>query len=192
MIDEFDDGRGPPVDPELLLALAERVVSVLERRSLDALVIGGFALAAHRYTRTTHDLDLGLNASIKEMEQLRDDLLGLGLPADWVPPDGNDPLGGTLTIVDEHKAMVQVVNFSREQGGFPAVINDALAVAKPPAEGSRLRVVPLPHLIALKLYAGGARSRDDVRALLANNPDADLDEIREHCQRYRLHTHGLL
>jgi hypothetical protein len=53
-------------------------------------------------------------------------------------------------------------------------------------EGSPLRVVPLPHLIALKLYAGGYKSKADIVELLIRNPELHLDEVRAVCARYQL------
>jgi hypothetical protein len=49
-----------------------------------------------------------------------------------------------------------------------------------------LRLVPLPHLVALKLYAGGMKSRADVVELLVRNPTADVTAIRELCLHWRL------
>ena len=45
---------------------------------------------------------------------------------------------------------------------------------------------PIAQLVALKLYAGGYKSKADIVELLARNPEADLDEIRSVCSRYRL------
>ena len=44
----------------------------------------------------------------------------------------------------------------------------------------------LPHLVALKLYAGGTKSRADIVELLARNPDADMAAIRDLCRGWRL------
>ena len=52
--------------------------------------------------------------------------------------------------------------------------------------GSPLRLVPIPQLIALKLYAGGYKSKADIVELLARNPDLDLSEIRAVCDSYHL------
>jgi hypothetical protein len=52
--------------------------------------------------------------------------------------------------------------------------------------GSRLRLVPLPHLVALKLYAGGMKSRADIVELLVRNPNADTTAIRELCLHWQL------
>lgn len=49
-----------------------------------------------------------------------------------------------------------------------------------------LRIIPLPHLIGLKLYAGGMKSKADIVELLRRNPSFDRDTIRSLCRRYRL------
>ena len=66
-----------------------------------------------------------------------------------------------------------------------------MKVAPPYSAGARLRAIALPQLIALKLYAGGDPSRQDILALLAANPDANVDEIRDVCNAYRLPVRGL-
>jgi hypothetical protein len=42
--------------------------------------------------------------------------------------------------------------------------------------------VTLKDLIALKLYAGGPKSRLDVLELVARNPDLDLVELQQTCE----------
>jgi hypothetical protein len=52
---------------------------------------------------------------------------------------------------------------------------------------SPLRVVGLPYLIALKLYAGGYKSEADVAALLERNREhLDLAGLRDVCNRHGL------
>ena len=98
-------------------------------------------------------------------------------------PDGQDPLGGVVDVRGPF-GLVQIVNYG---GRFPAVIDDGLAAADTVIRpGSRLRIVPLPHLVALKLYAGGTKSRADIVELLSRNPDADLAAIRDLCRSWRL------
>lgn len=48
-----------------------------------------------------------------------------------------------------------------------------------------LRVIPLPQLVVLKLYAGGVKSLADIIELLRRNPEADLQEIGKLCRKYR-------
>lgn len=51
---------------------------------------------------------------------------------------------------------------------------------------SRLRVVPIPQLVALKLYAGGWKSQADIIELLRRNPEVDRELLRQTCSKYRL------
>jgi hypothetical protein len=98
-------------------------------------------------------------------------------------PGASDPLSGVIDIRGSF-GMVQIANFGQT---FPAVIKDAWqesTFAVHPK--SNLRLAPLPHLIALKLYAGGLKSLADIAELLKHNPDADLDEVRVLCKTYRL------
>ena len=44
----------------------------------------------------------------------------------------------------------------------------------------------LPCLIALKLYGGGPKNRNDVIELLERNAPLDLSSIREVCARHGL------
>jgi hypothetical protein len=105
-------------------------------------------------------------------------------------PDGDDPLGGTIDVVAESGGLVQVVNFDNSPGnGFPGVIRDALQALGPPT--GKLRVAPLRHLVAMKLYAGGEKSRRDIQALVQNNPAEDWETIRALCKSYGLKTYGL-
>ena len=80
--------------------------------------------------------------------------------------------------------LVRIVSFS---GRFPAVIEDAVRLSTLVVrEDSPLKIVPIPHLIALKLYAGGHKSKADIIELLARNPDLELNEVRSVCARYAL------
>lgn len=170
--------------------LAEQVLGVLQRHGVDAVVIGGVALAAHHYPRATDDLDLGVNATRATLRAVRDELLSRGYGVELREPDGDDPLGGTIDVVAEPGGLVQVVNFDNSpSNGFPAVIRDALQAMGPPT--GKLRVAPLPYLIAMKLYAGGEKSRRDIQALVQHNPNEDWEAIRALCKRYGLHTYGL-
>lgn len=79
---------------------------------------------------------------------------------------------------------MQIINF---EDRFPAIIHDALAGAAVQIRPDNLlRIVPIPQLVALKLYAGGWKSHADIVELLRRNPDVDLDAIRETCRKYRL------
>ena len=170
-------------DPEALLHAAETVVEILGKHDVEAVVIGAIALAAHHYVRQTEDLDFGINASLPKMRQLTESLIREGFDAEFREPGMDDPLSGVIDVRGLF-GLVQIVNFANR---FPAVIEDAVRASTLVArEGSPLRVVPIPHLIALKLYAGGHKSKADIVELIARNPELDLDEVRKLCARYRL------
>lgn len=176
-------------DPKTLLHAAERVMRILEKHRVDAVVIGAVALAAHHYVRLTRDLDFGVNADIETLRTVASSLCRAGFQAELREPDGQDPLGGVIDVTGAFGSL-QIVSFAKR---FPAVIDDALRTATVALRpGSRLRIVPLPQLVALKLYAGGLKSKADVLELLARNPEADLDEIQKVCARYRVSGLGAI
>jgi hypothetical protein len=170
-------------NPEDILRAAEAVIAILKRHRIDAVVIGAVALAAYHYVRQTDDIDLGVNADLITMRALTQSLRREGFTAELREPDGADPLAGVIDVSGTF-GLLQIISFADR---FPAVIDDALRLAKLVVrKGSSLRLVPLPQLIALKLYAGGYKSKADIIELLARNQDMDLEEVRSVCKRYRL------
>ncbi len=170
-------------DAEANLRAAEAVAGILERHGVATVVIGGVALAAHGYVRHTEDIDLGVNAGVPALRTLAGALRDAGFVVAFREPDADDPLGGVLDITGDFGA-VQVISFA---GRFPGVIEDAVrATTEVIRPGSPLRLVPLPQLIALKLYAGGFKSKADIVELLARRPATDVPALRALCKRYRL------
>jgi hypothetical protein len=170
-------------ESDAILQAAETVAGILERHRVGTVVIGAVALAAYHYVRQTNDLDLGVNADLPTLREVLAALRREGFAAELREPDGDDPLGGVIDVAGPF-GLLQIVSYADR---FPAVIEDALRAATLVVRpGSPLRLVPIPHLIALKLYAGGHKSKADIVELLARNPDLDLDEVRALCRRYRL------
>ena len=142
--------------PDDLLRAAEAVLAVLARHQLDAVVIGAVALAAHHYVRQTDDLDLGVNADLPTLRAVVISLREAGLDVELREPDGADPLGGVIDVSGDF-GLVQIISYA---GRFPAVIEDAVRLSTLVVrEDSPLKIVPIPHPIALKLYAGGHKSK---------------------------------
>lgn len=170
-------------DSHAILRAAEDILHRLREHQVDALVIGAVALAAHRYVRQTEDLDLGVIADVLKLRELTAKLREAGYQAELREPDAEDPLGGVIDVEGDF-GLVQIISYA---GKFPAVIEDALREAQMTARpGSSLKLVPLPHLIALKLYAGGTKSKADVLELIVRNPELDLEGVRELCRGYQL------
>lgn len=166
-----------------LLDAAEAVAGLLLRHRIKAVVIGAVALAAHRHIRYTEDLDLGVNTDLVSLRAMVEALAEEGFDAVLREPDAQDPLGGVIDVSGSF-GLVQIINFGDR---FPAVIDDAIQSAVlAPRQGSLLRLAPIAHLIVLKLYAGGHKSKADIMELIQRNPDLDLTEVCALCNRYRL------
>lgn len=165
------------------LDVAERIAGMLADSDIPVVVIGAIALAAHRYVRFTEDIDLGVIADLKGMRKLAASLQAMGYHVEFHEPDGEDPLAGVIDVSGPF-GLVQIISFDER---FPAAIRDALAgedIRIRP--GSMLRIIPIPQLVALKLYAGGWKSHADIVELLRRNPEVDRNDIRETCRSYRL------
>ncbi len=166
-----------------LICEAEAVAKLAQSLGDELLVIGAAALAGHRYVRFTRDLDLAGNLSLSRMRELANVLAQEGYAVELHEPDHVDPLGGVLDIQGDF-GQIQVISFAER---FPGVIRDALDEATLLVrEESPLRIIPLPHLVVLKLYAGGFKSKADIVEVLSLNPEADLDAIGALCKKYRI------
>jgi hypothetical protein len=166
-----------------IFAAAEEVLDILINQQIEAVVIGAVALAAYSYVRQTQDLDLGVNASTAQLHSLAEILESKGYGVELREADGDDPLGGVIDVRGPF-GLVQIVSFADR---FPAVIDEAVKASSLSVRpGSPLKIVPLPHLIALKLYAGGYKSKSDIVEVLSRNPDLDVAALRKLCRRYRL------
>ena len=172
-----------PRGPEENLKVAERIGRMLDERKLSFVVICAVALAAHRYIRFTEDIDLGVNADLQQMKEIAETLRSDGYDVVLHEPDAEDPLGGVIDVSGPF-GLIQIISF---EDRFPAVIRDALQGEDVRIfPGSTIRVVPIPQLVALKLYAGGSKSQADIIELLRRNPEVDRDMLRQTCRKYRL------
>jgi len=162
---------------------AEKIAELSVEYGSQVLVIGALALAAHNYVRTTGDIDLAGNLEPAQLERLAARLQKNGYEVELRVPDAEDPLGGVLDV-HTPAGLIQIISFAQR---FPAVIKDALQDARLVVrENSPLRIIPLPHLVVMKLYAGGFKSKLDVLEVLSRNPQENLDEISALCERYRI------
>ena len=177
-----------PSREERILATAERVHEAIQQCGVDSAVIGAIALAVHGYPRATEDVDLATDTDpFTKLREIKAAIERLGLDATLNEPDADDPLGGVITAGGSGVGTVQIVNFynplSRQQNPGGEAIRTALTGA---LIGTSLKVVDLPHLIALKLYGGGAKGQLDVTELLERNDLALLPEIKRVCARFGL------
>ncbi len=131
----------------------------------------------------TDDLDFGVNADIRLLRKIKEFLLASGFEVELREPDAEDPLGGLIDVRGDF-GLIQIVSFADR---FLAVIEDAIKQATLIIGRKQLlKIAPLEHIIALKIYAGGTKSKIDVNELLLRNPDIDLENLRSLCRRYHL------
>lgn len=177
---------------ERTIQVAERIAEVLQQHELQVVVIGAAALAVHLYPRYTEDFDLAINTDpFPRLRRVEEALGREGFDARFEAPDAEDALGGVLRVTGDDFEPIEVVNFYNPWPGARSctvLAREALREAKLHlSPESPLRVVSLPHLIALKLYAGGYKSKADVAELLERNRDhLDLAELRDVCNRHGL------
>jgi hypothetical protein len=168
------------IDPTV--ALAVHVAARLQAMGVDCALIGGGALAVYGYPRATVDLDLAVAVDpLTTLRPLANALRAEGYDAAYEAPDEHDVLGGVLSVSGPDTDPVQVVNFVnmlRARNDNPGAT--AIRTALPMADLA-LRVVDLPHLIALKLWAGGPKSERDVLALIDANDDLDVADVEAAC-----------
>ncbi|MEX2607493.1 MAG: hypothetical protein WD708_09120 [Kiritimatiellia bacterium] len=166
-----------------LVAEAEKVADLAAEQGVSLLVVGALALAAYNYVRSTGDVDLAGNLEIQDLRRLAEIFRTKGYHVELREADAQDPLGGVLDI-HSNSGLIQIISFAQK---FPAVIRDALRDGDMVLrDQSRLRILPLPHLVVLKLYAGGFKSKADIVEVLSRNPEADLDAIEALCAQYRI------
>lgn len=172
---------------ERTLSVAEAIANSLRESGTRSAVIGAIALAFHGYARATQDVDIATHVDPRTvLRDIQRSLKQQGYTTRLIFPDPDDPLGGVLTVTGDDFDAVQVVNFYNPWAlsGNPGESSIHTAVACIP--GYDLPVVDVPHLVALKLYAGGPRNRSDVLELLERNRDIDRSEIRRVCEQFSL------
>lgn len=176
---------------ERTIDAAERIRKILADHGAESAVIGAMALAVHRYVRLTRDFDLASStdpfSTLREVERAAREA---GFRTELRLPDADDPLGGVLEVTGPDFKPVQVVNYRNPlapSAEGARLAEESIESSRPGLiERSDLRVVDLPHLVALKLYGGGPKNRNDVIELVERNQPLDLSAILEVCDRHGL------
>jgi hypothetical protein len=159
----------------------EPVLWVLNRLGAPYALIGGHAIAARGFARSTVDLDL-LTTDPRVLDPSTwNDLAAAGAHIDCRRGDADDPLGG-VTRIDLPNSMPVDVVLARWKWQ-EAVIARAQTIT---VGAIRLPVPTASDLILLKLAAGGALDLRDAAALLAagarngliGEVESRLDEVR--------------
>jgi hypothetical protein len=150
------------------VSLLVEAVSVLETARIPHALIGAAALSLHAVSRSTADIDL-LTVDSRTLDaNLWDELGGRCDSMRVLRGDSEDPLAGTVRLMQGGEIVDVVV------GRF-AWQKDIIDAAEPMYLGEvTLPVVRPAGLILLKLLAGGAKDAWDIRALLEVVASPDL------------------
>jgi hypothetical protein len=153
-----------------------RVFSALEQARVRYLVVGGVAVVLHGHLRVTADLDIVLDlapanavAAVRALgglgfrprapvalEQFADPAIRRG----WIEDKGLT----VFSLWSPSSPGTEVDLFVREPFDFDTTYSRAVMVD---LEGTRVPVIDLPDLIALKRAAGRGKDLEDVEALTA-------------------------
>lgn len=176
------------------VAFAERVASFITDTGASFALIGAWAMLVYGYDRPTADLDLGVVVDLDDLRVIADRTAAAGLKTALRTPDPWDPLGGVLDV-EFGDYMVQVVNFRNNAnalgGELQPLATEAIASAvELPELSDFIRVVPLGHLVALKLAPWDRETPHckpvrDVHGLVEANP-SQVHLMREVCNRFGL------
>ncbi|MDB6031074.1 MAG: hypothetical protein JWM16_1412 [Verrucomicrobiales bacterium] len=162
------------------MKLLEELKQAAEHRNLQFLVIGGFAVNLHGYSRRTFDLDILVpRESVREWKTV---LASLGYSIDL--ETGNflqcSPSSARGWAVD-----LMIVNQETFQKMYPTSLKGRV-------EGAEVCYPTLNHLLALKLHVlkqsllhRFSKDLDDVVILVeVNKVDVLSDEFKQLCERY--------
>jgi hypothetical protein len=148
----------------------------LHEHGVEHIIIGGFAVTAHGFTRTTKDLDIvpratgdNLTKLAGALRDLEASVLDTGdfkpeeIPADPTRPDdlamgGNFCLHTRLGRLD----VMQWISGVDSDDLYAEFDGDALASS---VDGIPVRVCGLEHLLAMKRAAGRPQDLEDIRHL---------------------------
>lgn len=172
---------------EKTISVAEEISALLHELGVKHAVIGAMALAVHGYQRATLDFDIATSVDpFSQLIDIENQIKKRGFRTELITPDAEDPLGGVLTIERDDIDPIQLVNFYNPLAPGAGTIGQEAIKESDIAKGGRLAVVDLPHLIALKLYAGGLQSKADAVQLLKVNPQANIQKLRDITSKHNL------
>ena len=139
------------------------LIAALNDRGIPYVIIGGFAVIANGYVRSTEDLDVLVPAN----EQTAAAVEAICRDLDGTDRDGGEIPTGRFSGDQHVRAHTRhgILDFVPE-GESPLSFDDILAGAfEIDVEGQKAPVAGLAHLVALKRLGGRTRDQADLEAL---------------------------
>lgn len=158
------------------------VLRVLDAIGARYALIGGHAMAARGYVRSTVDIDI-LTTDVRVLEHSRwSDLERAGALVERRRGDEDDPLGGVVHVLLADGTDVDVVIGRHEWESALVARAEPIEIAT----GVTIAVPRIGDLILLKLAAGGPLDVADAAALLAlGDQDAVVAYVDSHIGEVR-------
>jgi predicted nucleotidyltransferase len=139
------------------------LIAALNEREIPYVIIGGFAVIANGYVRSTEDLDVLVPGSAETTAAVEAICRELG----GTDRDGGELPAGRFTG-DQHvrahtrHGILDIVPEGESPLSFDEIAAGAFEID---VEGHRARVAGLAHLVALKRLGGRTRDQADLEAL---------------------------
>jgi hypothetical protein len=174
---------------ELLLKALQFIMQSLRSMDIPVAVIGGLAMSAWKYTRTTHDVDLLVGIDSRQSGKILNQLQALGIRPKHSPPVISL---GRLNIIQlqyeppDSFMEVQIDMLLAETDYLRTALDRRISATLPdvPVE---IDVLTCEDLILHKLLAGRIIDRVDVVSLLRlNYPSLDLKYLTGWIKRQNL------
>ncbi|MBD3421777.1 MAG: hypothetical protein GF398_16810 [Chitinivibrionales bacterium] len=158
----------------------QMIADMLNEADIPALLAGGFAVNAHKYSRMTQDIDFVIKENdFSKLEPV-------------VPQYGYTPVTRTNIFIryQSESSNDKIIDFLFiDAASFEKMLDDSQSIS---IAGKAFKVVSLKHLIAMKLHAArdtagkrGQRDFIDICQLVsANDIDIEAGEFRDWCLKY--------
>jgi predicted nucleotidyltransferase len=152
----------------------EEILRVLSEHAVDFVVIGGIAVQAHGYIRSTRDLDVIARPTTLNLTRLGEALADLGAePRGRARVNVTDPhvlRRAPLVPIMTKAGPLDLLNIEHVDGaprGYDALLEGALTIE---LQGMQIPVAGLSDLVRMKRAAGREHDLADIEAL-TRRPD---------------------
>lgn len=140
-----------------------RVIAAFNAEHAQHVVIGGFAVIAHQYLRTTEDVDLLIPDSAENDQRILAALRRLrAVRRDGTPLEESYVLGRTHVRVEGDAGIVDLLRGGEPPLDFETVNASAI---ESELDGVTIRVCGLASLVGFKRLSGRLRDRADLEEL---------------------------
>jgi predicted nucleotidyltransferase len=139
------------------------LIAALNDRRIPYVIIGGFAVIANGYVRSTEDLDVMVPSRIETAEAIE----AVCRELDGTDRDGR-AIPSARFVGDQHVrahtryGILDIVPEGESPLAFGDVLDGSFEIE---VDGHKAHVAGLPHLVALKRLGGRTRDRADLEAL---------------------------